>query len=146
MQNSNFEKIYQKIHDTMINAYSLFVINGIGEILAALLFMYDPSILGFSQALDDNSRFLFTCWAFSLVGFGVTTLSAASDAAKFPERTRSITTGAICYHTGVATCYLYHVHLQVILSDWYIGALLHVLGAILFSRHLLYKVNGVKSR
>ena len=130
----------------MINAYSLFVINGIGEILAALLFMYDPaSILGFSHALDENSRFLFTCWALSLVGFGVTTLSAASDAAKFPERTRSITIGAICYHTGVATCYLYHVHLQVILSDWYIGALFHVLGAIFFSLHLTYKVNGIKS-
>ena len=41
------------------SAYYLFLLNGIGEIIAAVLFVAFPDMFGFANELDASSKFLF---------------------------------------------------------------------------------------
>ena len=114
-----------------------FVANGAGELAAAAVFMWRPSLCGFvHQPLDPNALFLFKAWALSIAGFATMTISAASDAEHAPERTEAITCGAILYHGTVAVCYVKHFRDGVLLHDWLGGAALHCLGLAFFSYHL----------
>ena len=121
-------------------ATMLFLINGLGEIIAALIFALHPESL-LTSPLDANSRFLFKAWAASITGFGIGTIMSAEDAALRPEQTRAITTGAIFYHGAVAGTYALHILGGVAGVDWAFGAAVHVVGAVTFAHHLVMRVN-----
>ena len=121
----------------------LFALNGLGELIAALLFLTSPESLGFAAPLDDNARFLFQCWAWSIAGFGVMTIAAASEAA---TTTRSLTLGAMLYHTAVATTYARNIRSGLLLEDWIVGAVVHAAGAVGFAHHYATRVVNTASR
>lgn len=122
----------------------LFALNGLGELIAALLFLTSPESLGFAAPLDDNARFLFQCWAWSIAGFGVMTIAAANEAA---TTTRSLTLGAMLYHTAVATTYARNIRSGLLLEDWMIvGAVVHAAGAVGFAHHYATRVVNTASR
>ncbi len=130
---------------SMHPATMLFLINGLGEIIAALMFALHPESLTFlTSPLDANSRFLFKAWAASITGFGIGTIMSAEDAALRPEQTRAITTGAIFYHGAVAGTYALHILAGVAGVDWAFGAAVHAVGAVAFTHHLVMRVNATR--
>ena len=123
-----------------------FVVNGVGELAAAAVFMWRPSLCGFLlQPLDPNACFLFKAWALSISGFATMTIAAARDASHAPERTEAITYGAILYHGAVAICYVEHFREGILLRDWLGGAALHGIGLVFFSHHLWARVYAARS-
>lgn len=121
----------------------LFTLNGAVELGAAVLMVMKPEMLWLAAPLDGMERFFCTAFAISIASFGLMTLSAREAP---PRQTRSITVGAMVYHTAFASQTASYVASGGLLPTWYFVAAVHALLAVGFAHHYATRVVVVKHR
>eukprot|EP00759_Apiculatamorpha_spiralis_P017990 PhF_6_TR24121/c0_g1_i1/m.33670 len=131
--------------------FTLFLLNGLGEVATGIKWLLFPH-REFPHLHNEGVAFLFRAWAFSIIGFGITSLHIAFTTSS-SSNSSSYVFGGIVYHAFIGTHYFYEIYRGSVANDrkqqqqqgkvitmvpntiaprWVVGGILHYTALLFF--------------